>query len=275
MIKHILAAVDGSPYTRGVGGWSRWLARKLGGELTALHVVDIVSLEGPFLHDLSGSLGFEPFLNFSAKMKEALTSNGEALLSSFKEECEQAGIACETSISFGIVANEIAEKAKLGDLVVLGRRGVNARFDYGTLGSVAERVIRRSPVPVLVVEEEFREPERPLLCYDGSPNSAKVMHSAVELVKELALPITVLTVAEEGEELVKEAEEYIKPYDIEFECVVLEGDPPTTIEKFCREKGNDLVFMGASHHSRLVEMVLGSTAEYLVRNLSVAVFLEH
>ncbi len=275
MIKHILLAVDGSPYTRGVGGWGRWLAKRLGAELTALHVVDIVSLEGPFLHDLSGSLGFEPFLNFSAKMKEALTSNGEAILNSLKEECQQDGVSCETELAFGIVANEIAEKAKLGDLVIIGRRGVNARFDYGTMGSTAERVIRKSPVPVLVVEEEFREPHKPLLCYDGSPNSAKVMHSAGELLKELSLPLTVLTVAEDGQERVKEAEEYLKPYGVEFECVVLEGDPPTTIERFYRENGHDLLFVGASHHSRLVEMVLGSTAEYLVRNLSGAVFLEH
>ncbi len=275
MIKHILVAVDGSPYTPGVGGWGRWLSRRLDAELTALHVVDIVSLEGPFLHDLSGSLGFEPFLNFSTKMKEALTSNGEAILSSFKEECQQDGIGCQTTLSFGIVANEIAEKARLGDLVILGRRGVNARFDYGTMGSVAERVIRKSPVPVLVVEEEFTEPRKPLLCYDGSPNAAKVMHSAGELLKELSLPLTVLTVSEDGEERTKEAEEYLRPWGIEFECVVLGGDPPTTIERYYRENAHDLLFMGASHHSRLVEMVLGSTAEYLVRNLSGPVFLEH
>lgn len=270
-----MVAIDGSPYTKGVGGWGRWLAHRFGAELTAIHVVDIVSLEGPFIHDIAGSLGFEPFLNFSAKMKEALSDNGKAILDSFKKECEEEALNCSTELLFGIVSTEIAERSKLGDLLIVGRRGVNARFDYGTLGSVAERVVRRVQVPVMVVQEEFEAPVRPLLCYDGSPNAAKVMHTAVEFLKELGLGLTVVTVSDEGGRVLKEAEDYIKPYGVDFKGVVLEGDPATTIERFVIENSHDLVFMGAAHHLRIVEMVIGGTAEYLVKNLPCAVVLQH
>ena len=47
---------------------------------SALHVIDIVSIEGSFFHDISGSLGFEPYLDFSSKMREVLEERGRAML---------------------------------------------------------------------------------------------------------------------------------------------------------------------------------------------------
>ena len=48
--------------------YALWLAERLRATLIGLHVIDIVSIEGSFMHDISGSLGFEPYLDFSAKM---------------------------------------------------------------------------------------------------------------------------------------------------------------------------------------------------------------
>jgi len=276
MIKNILVPQDGSPYGKAALDYSMWLAKKFGASLTGMHVVDVVALEGPFLHDLSGSLGFEPFLNFSTKMREALESRGKTILSAFEEACIENNADCETQISFGIVANEICDKAKVADLVVVGRRGVNAQFEYGLLGSTTESVLRRSPKPVLVVPEKFTEPKNPLLAYDGSPNASKAMSSAAEWAKTLGLALTVLTVSSIGEEeaLLNEARQYLKPYGIEARFVSKKGDAPIVIESYYKDNGHDLLFMGTSHHSRLVEMVLGSTTEHVMRTVSGPFFLE-
>jgi len=276
MIKNILVPQDGSAYAKAALDYSLWLARKFGASLTGLHVVDIVSLEGPFLHDLSGSLGFEPFLNFSTRMREALEARGKTILTTFEEACRDIGAGCETKISFGIVANEICDLAKIADLVVVGRRGVNAQFDYGLLGSTTEAVLRRSPKPVLVVPETFKEPKKPLLAYDGSPNASKAMHSAAEWAKTLDLPLTVIAASASGEEdgLLEEARQYLKPYGIEAGFKSLKGDAPIVIESYYKDNGHDLLFMGTSHHSRLVEMVLGSTTEHVMRTVHGPFFLE-
>jgi nucleotide-binding universal stress UspA family protein len=51
----------------------------------------------------------------------------------------------------GVPATEIVRLARDGfDLVVLGTHG-RTGFQHALLGSVAERVVRRSPVPVLTV----------------------------------------------------------------------------------------------------------------------------
>ena len=72
MIKSILVALDGSEHADAAAEYALWLGQRLRATLIGLHVVDIVSIEGSFLHDISGSLGFEPYLDFSAKMREAL-----------------------------------------------------------------------------------------------------------------------------------------------------------------------------------------------------------
>lgn len=276
MIKKILVTQDGSAYGKSILDWGLWLSKKFDAPLRALHVVDVVALEGPFLHDLSGSLGFEPYLNFSTKMREALEARGKAILSSFEDSCVKDSISCESGIAFGVVANEICEAAKVADLVIVGRRGVNAKFEYGLLGSTTESVLRRSPKPVLIVPEHFKEPKNPLLAYDGSPNASKAMHSAAEWTKALGLPLTVLTVSGDldGDALLKDAEGYLKPYGIQVKYLNLKGDTPTGIEKYYREHGHDLLFMGTSHHSRLVEMVLGSTTEHVMRTVEGPFFLE-
>ncbi|CAG1064790.1 partial Universal stress protein/MSMEI_3859, partial [uncultured bacterium] len=219
---------------------------------------------------------FEPFLNFSTRMREALESRGKTILSTFEEACAENKAECETQISFGIVANEICDKAKVADLVVVGRRGMNARFEYGLLGSTTESVLRRSPKPVLVVPENFSEPKKPLLAYDGSPNASKAMHSAAEWAKTLGLPLTVITASATGEEeaLLNEARQYLKPYAVEAKFASLKGDAPLVIESYYKDNGHDLLFMGTSHHSRLVEMVLGSTTEHVMRTVGGPFFLE-
>jgi len=276
MIKKILVPQDGSEYGKSALDWGIWLAKKFDASLVGIHVVDIVSLEGPFLHDLSGSLGFEPFLNFSTKMREVLEARGKTILSSFEEDCGKAGVKCESHLPVGIISNEICEKANLADLVILGQRGVNAMFEYGLLGSTTESVLRKSPKPVFVVPARFVEPRKPMLAYDGSPNSAKAMHSAAEWMKTLGLPITVVNVKKadvEGPAL-KDAESYLKPYGIKADFVQLSDDAPVALEKYYKENGHDLLFMGTSHHSRIVEMVLGSTTEHVMRNVTGPFFLE-
>ena len=275
MIKNILVALDGSGHSNAAIKYGIWLAKNFGAKLSGFHAVDIVLLEGPFLHDLSGSVGFEPFLNFSSKMREALEASGKSILASFNDECDSGGIKAETAMSFGIVSNEICEKARLADIVVLGRRGVNAKFDYGLLGSVAESVIRKSPVPVFITPERFGVPSNPLLCYDGSPNAAKVIHSAAQFAKTLSMPLTVLHVSKEpSDSVLKEAEGYLKPYGIKANFVAIKDDPASGIKRYYAENNHDLLFMGATHHSKVAEMVLGSTAEHVMRSIEGPFFLE-
>jgi nucleotide-binding universal stress UspA family protein len=277
MIKTILVGLDGSEHARVAVQYALWLGQRLQATVTGLHVVDIVSIEGSFFHDISGSLGFEPYLDFSSKMREVLHERGKALLQEFSDMAEKAGVRNDTLLSMGVVANEIAEHAKTADLVVIGHRGVNERFSTGLLGSTAESVTRKAPKPVFVCTLAFRECTDPLLAYDGSQRASAAMQSAAEFCTTLSLPLTVLTVNKDeaaGRRTLDEAETYLHPYQLRATFELQQtGNAPERIANFIKERHHDLLFIGAYGHSRIIEMVLGSTTEYVLRNTECPVFL--
>src|SRR6185295_10414403 len=103
MIKTILVGLDGSDHSRTATRYALWLAEKLGARVLGLHVIDIVSIEGSFFHDISGSLGFEPYLDFSTKMRQVLQERGEALLQEFATNANAAGVVSESILGMGVV----------------------------------------------------------------------------------------------------------------------------------------------------------------------------
>ena len=95
---------------------------------------------------------FEPYLDFSSKMREALQERGRVLLDHFERRCSEQDVACEAVLPMGVVANEICDQARAADLIILGHRGVNEQFSTGLLGGTTESVARkgqraRLPVP--------------------------------------------------------------------------------------------------------------------------------
>jgi nucleotide-binding universal stress UspA family protein len=277
MIKTILVGIDGSEHSRTAGRYALWLAEQLRAQVVGLHVIDVVSIEGSFFHDISGSMGFEPYLDFSSKMRGVLEERGRALLAAFADQAAASNVSVDIVLGAGVVANELAERARTADLVVIGHRGLSERFSTGLLGSTAESVTRKSPKPVFVSPMDFRPCTKLLLAYDGSARSAAAMQVAAEFSTTLGLPLTVLTVnrdEEQGQRTLAEAKAYLQPYriDVAFELQQT-GNAPERIANFIRERDHDLLFIGAYGHSRIIEMVLGSTTEYVLRNAECPVFL--
>jgi nucleotide-binding universal stress UspA family protein len=275
-VKRILVALDGSQHAVAALEYALWLGERLRATLVGLHVIDIVSIEGSFLHDVSGSLGFEPYLDFSSKMREALQERGRVLLDVFEQRCRERGVPCSAVMPIGVVANEICDHARTADLIAIGNRGVNERFSTGLLGSTTESVARKAPRPVLVSPTAFAPITRPLLAYDGSQRASAAMHAAAELASALDLPVTVAHVERNGNDpdaALGEAKEYLEAYGVAVTTRGLTGPPHQRIVDVARDGPFDLLFIGAYGHSRIIEMVLGSTTEYVLRNAPGPVFL--
>jgi len=276
MIKNILIPLDGSDHSKAALDYGLWLTEKFKGTLFGQHVIDTVSIEGTFYHDISGSLGFEPYLDFSTKMREVLEERGKAILEEFSERCKQRGVPHATFLDMGIIPNEICERSKVADLVVLGHRGINEEFSTGLLGGTAESVTRICPRPVFVSNRKFKEIERPLLAYDGSQRASSAMESAAEFCTQLKLPLTVLNIPKEdkaGEKALQEARSYLSSYGIEARYEQARGYPEQKIVDYLVNFNYDLLFIGAYGHRRIIEMVLGSTTEYVPRKSPCPVFL--
>lgn len=114
------------------------LAAEHGATLHALYVVDTASLT-----DVPMEVSMEG-------VSEALHEEGESALRMVENRADRTPV--ETEITDGSPAREIRTYATENDcdLIVMGTHG-RSGVDRLLLGSVAERVVRSSPVPVLTV----------------------------------------------------------------------------------------------------------------------------
>jgi nucleotide-binding universal stress UspA family protein len=276
MIKNVLAPLDGSEHSKAALDYAIWITQKFNGTLFGQHIIDTISLEGTFFHDISGSLGFEPYLDFSSKMREILEERGKIILDDFAARCDKQGVAHKTFLDMGLIANEICERAKVADLVVIGHRGVNEEFSTGLLGTTAETITRKCPRPIFVSTKQFAPIEKPLLAYDGSQRASSAMDSAAEFCTRLNLPLTVLTISKDetvARSNLQQAKSYLSGYAIDVMYESTRGHPEQKIIEQLVNHNHDLLFIGAYGHRRIIEMVLGSTTEYVLRNAPCPVFL--
>jgi nucleotide-binding universal stress UspA family protein len=276
MFKNILIPLDGSEHSRAALEYAIWMTEKFDGMLIGQHIIDTISIEGTFIHDISGSLGFEPYLDISSKMREILEDRGKIILDDFAERCVKKGIRHQNFLDMGLIANEIYQRAKVADLVVIGHRGVNEEFSTGLLGTTAESITRKCPRPIFVSTKRFKVIEKPLLAYDGSQRASAAMESAAEFCSLLHLPLTVLTVAKEekeGQNVSRQAKSYLSSYAVESRFEIDRGYPEQKIIDYLTKFEYDLLFIGAYGHRRIIEMVLGSTTEYVLRNSPCPIFM--
>lgn len=125
-------------------------------ELAVEHAIDIAKTYGAELHVLyvvdTASLSAE--VN-TATLIEDLEAEGEKATQAVAEQAERAGVETVTEVVNGIPHEAIVNYADdhAADLVVMGTHG-RTGLDRYLIGSVTEKVVRTSDVPVLTVRLE-------------------------------------------------------------------------------------------------------------------------
>jgi len=148
MLQKILIATDGSKHSESASEAGIEMARLFQGSVTALNVVDPSKVYGPMGDMLSSKLANE----LIEGVRSSLRSQGEAAARRVEERARLAGVLARSLVIEGNPADEIMKLAREEnmDLIVLGSIGVTGLEKF-LLGSVAEKVVRNSKVPVLVV----------------------------------------------------------------------------------------------------------------------------
>jgi nucleotide-binding universal stress UspA family protein len=194
---------------------------------------------------------------------------------------------------------EILEQASSlkADLLVMGTHG-RSGFDHLLLGSVTEKVIRKSPCPVMVVPRHAAEavvsdavPFKRIVCaVDFSPGAIHALSYALDLAQESDARISLLHVIEMPPELgefplareinvngiraATEAE-YLQrlrdliPPEARTYCTVAtqvsEGRAHREILRVAAEETADLIVMGVQGRGAVGLLLFGSNAHAVIR----------
>ncbi len=204
--------------------------------------------------------------------EQAERAETQAVREIFDRRCVEAGIKGTLVFGFGTVDRVVCERARWADLVVLSldhppRPQVAAR-----LGSGLVSVIRRCPTPLLTVPRSPSPLNHALLAYDGSAKAQEALFVATYVASRWGVLLTVLTVDEgssSGSETLAQARHYLEIHGVQPQCVEMGGDESEGVAQpilaTAGERGCDFILMGGYGKSPLVEVVLGSAVDRVLR----------
>ena len=254
--RRILVPVDFSALSRAAWNWARAFGGA-DGRLEALFVHEAVP---------TALMGLPPagFLTPAAKRK---------LARRLSEEYP----GCRARVEEGPVIPAILRRARQADLVVMGSSGRHG-LELVVNGSVSEAVVRASPVPVLAVKagcHPIRSIVAPM-CVERY--ARRGLRTAAEAAARFDAGLTVLHVQPDRND-VGNARFFLSGMLERLPASLRREPPPVvllergeTLPTILREARNfDLVVLTAHRKSLLGDVVLGTTAERVLRHSRVPV----
>jgi nucleotide-binding universal stress UspA family protein len=235
-----------------------------------VYLLNIIEL--PVLHDTV----LMPVLNFEAELMKELKEKAEKSFSKITAKYGVEGVKVVGEVVFGSVYRELLEFAKTDkfDLIVMGSHGASGIREF-VIGSNAEKVVRNSPVPVLVVKDYSKGAIKNIVF----PNTLETEHQEDLTMKVKALqsffkaqlhivwintPLNFSSDTETFNRLEAFAKRYmLKDYTIH---VFNHRDEETGILEFTNRVKGDIIAMATHGRRGISHLLNGSLAEDVVNH---------
>ncbi|MFT5442819.1 MAG: universal stress protein A [Myxococcota bacterium] len=145
-INTILVPIDFSEDSNKALSTAKELAKTFGAKVVVLHAYNInIALASPMGGGYAVPVGF-----FEEIREHAITAVERAAKELADDGIEAIGVAHGEPAAVSIVAEA---KSLPADLIVMGTRGLTG-LKHVMLGSIAERIVRTAPCPVLTVKAD-------------------------------------------------------------------------------------------------------------------------
>jgi nucleotide-binding universal stress UspA family protein len=216
---------------------------------------------------------------------QGVKAQGEAALENFKHCAKAAGVGAEGRLMQGMseeFPHDFASFARQVDLTILGQPRDGDPF----IGQYAlvERCLFASGRPVLIV------PAAPLdsalegtivAAWDGSAEAARAFNDALTFLKpakRVVLLVGVTDGGEKGAPPTEDIEAHLKRHGVKVEVTRVpasEGDVGRLLLSQAKALNADMIVMGAFHHSRWREFILGGVTLTMLEEATIPLFMAH
>ena len=294
----ILVPLDGSDVAAGILPYASQVARSCNVPLVLLTVVDSDAIERPTSPLTLLSLARDKGPNYWEEIEASLQVSALESLKGLASRLRGKGVAVEVQAALGRPAEQIlqvSEEEECG-LIAMSTHGRNP-ISRSILGSVTDKVIHTSKIPVLTVtpergesyQEEGTKATTVVVPLDGSELAERALPYAEELARALSLDILlaravrteVPSYTESGfgvwepgltEDMLQEAKGYLaevaetlssKGLTVRSEVRI--GTPAQALLNLAQETQQNLIAMTTRGRSGLSRWLMGSVAEALVR----------
>ncbi len=279
----VLACVDQSQYADRVTDYAAWAAKRIGHSLELLHVID---RHPEVAHDAdhSGAIGIgaqEQLLSTLTESDEqrirARREQGRVFLHQLRERADAAGVEhTDTRQRLGELQTTLSEQEELVSLFVLGRRGRSAEATQRDLGRNVERVVRALRKPILMVTDEFREPRRALIAFDGGNVTRRGVRiiAASKLFRGMHIHVLMSgSRSRDTDKSLQWATDKLTRAGFAATASHEPGDPERVIAQAIEAREIDVLIMGAYSHAWWRRLLLGSKTSDLLRSARIPTLL--
>jgi nucleotide-binding universal stress UspA family protein len=278
-IERILCPIDFSEFSERAYAYAQSLACHYKATLLLQHVIDSL-------------VPYYPYFAFPEPYYETcrnLRAGAGRQLQEFAETHSPHLVHPQCRVDDGLPVDLILSFAEAQgvNLIVMGTHGVRG-IDLAMLGSVTDKVLRRSRCPVLAVRKPAHEIvtpgngsdsihlQRVAFCTDFSDCSEKAFDHAISIAEEYKAELTLVHVlegiavsADIQNEIAKVKESLEKRIPPRIKCttkaIVLIGKPYQQIIGLALESRTDLIVMGVRGRNAVDLKLFGSTTERVVQ----------
>jgi nucleotide-binding universal stress UspA family protein len=283
----IMVAQDGSPAAQAAEDMAVEIARYLDLSVKGLYIVDetmILDTCADYVSELNGADYFPTFgrrdvPNTRTDLVYILTEQGYSAIRSLKNHCRAALVQATADLLVGDVTTIVIRESQRAFLLALGRRGRLHADEPRRLGSHFRAIARHLPLPLLIGGTPNGRIKRLLLAYNDNPHARRAMELACRLQRSRSMEMVVLGVHEgKDESLVQhwlvEARERLREQNIEnYHIATRFGLPAQEIAGVAAETGSSLIIMGGYRHSPLIQWIVGSTLDQVLRTTHLPVLV--
>lgn len=280
----IYAYVDRSPFAESVWQHAVWASKQLDFPIEIVHVLDqpptVASRDFSGHHWLNNQqAAVEERIRLDELQNRVLISEGRQLLDAVADEVRKAGVTQVSQRLYqGTLLDHLRENAGDCLMAVIGKRGEGAGQDSQHLGRNVERLVRSAHRPILMAAPAFASIERATIAWDGGESSGKSINLLANRPLLRDTPTTILYITENPDRLpasVHDAQAHLEASGMDVRVAGKPGPVSDAILQAVTEDGSQLLVIGAYGHSRIRQLVVGSTTTEILMRSETSVLVFH
>lgn len=278
----VYACLDGLNTTPAVVDGACWAAQRLGAPLTLLH-----TLERPepaaAVGDYSGVLGMgaqdlllQRLSDLDEERAKVAQEAAQRMLDEARSRvCQESVPQMQTLLRQGDLIDVLLTQEPSARLFVLGSNRRPATARKLRLDHRIEAAVRNLRQPVMVMDAvPFAAPEHFVVAYDGSPTADRAVAAVARSPLLKGMPAQLVMAGDcpaRVQKRLRAAQTQLADAGFAVTSRMLQGLPEEVIPPLMDSLGNALLVLGAYGHSRIRQLIVGSTTTALLRLCSVPV----
>ena len=277
-IKDLLVAYDGNESSNAAVRFAVQMAAKYEASITGMHVYRQEKYESHIRRWIPEEV--------MKNLRDAETSVEQSIEDSFSAEIKSAKFKGKVKW----IAREgqpdimLPRYARYFDMLIAGQFSNVDQSGGGSLS--AEELLLRSGKPIISVPTNYSGgpfKEEAAVAWDGSRSAARALTDAMQILetkKRLDVIRLISSDEDEAKRVLPEHDliSHLEAHGINAELVQLisdSGPAGRTILDYCEKTQPDVLVMGAYGRGRFGNLLFGSTAQYVLKNMTLPVLMSH